>query len=70
LEEHADSIFSVLQFGISEYFVTSQKMLNLYDRMVCGIFGSTLLLVEIVYCQSIFGGGEMEYVQSLDHINV
>jgi hypothetical protein len=45
-------------------------MLNLYDRMVCGIFGSILLLVEIVYCQSISGGGEMEYVQSLDHISV
>jgi hypothetical protein len=52
------------------YSILSQKMLNLYDRMVCGVSGSILLLVGIVYCHSIFGGGEMEYVQSLDHISV
>jgi hypothetical protein len=45
-------------------------MLILCDIVVSGIIGSLLLPVEIVYSQSIFWGGEMEYVQSLDHINV
>ena len=60
----------VLPLSSSCFKITLITILNLYDGIVCGIFGSILLPVEIVYCQNIFQGGEMEYVQSLDLINV